>query len=152
MIENKPDAIEPSNSILLLALPELVNPAGCGNCWHLKATFFNVKTGIYCQNIRESSKIISALYGAGGKMPHLSFFWDEFDSIGVSVRIYLKLREECCPRCFLNWMDCIIRNQVRMFSQWPRPMPVGSWQCNTKPVRVADLRPSTWWVRCYGND
>ncbi|NJD04606.1 MAG: AAA family ATPase, partial [Ruminiclostridium sp.] len=87
IIENKPDAIEPCNSILLFGPPgtgkTLIAAATAGT---LNATFFNVKTGnLLSKYYGESSKIISALYNAARKNAPSIIFLDEFDSIG-SIR------------------------------------------------------------------
>lgn len=84
IIENKPDAIEPYNSILLFGPPgtgkTLLAAATAGT---LKATFFKVKTGdILSKYYGESSKIISALYNVARKKAPSIIFLDEFDSIG----------------------------------------------------------------------
>jgi AAA+ superfamily predicted ATPase/HEAT repeat protein len=87
IIENKPDAIEPCNSILLYGPPgtgkTLLAAATAGT---LKATFFNAKTGdLLSKFYGESSKIISTLYNVARKMAPSIIFLDEFDSIG-SIR------------------------------------------------------------------
>ncbi len=84
IIENKPDAIEPCNGILLFGPPgtgkTLLAAATAGT---LKATFFSAKIGdLLSKYYGESSKIISALYDVARNNASSIIFLDEFDSIG----------------------------------------------------------------------
>ncbi|MCX9009816.1 MAG: AAA family ATPase [Candidatus Methanoperedens sp.] len=102
MIENKPDAIEPCNSILLFGPPgtgkTLLAEATAGT---LKATFFNAKIGdLLSKYYGESSKIISALYNVARKKAPSIIFLDEFDSIG-SIR---NDKSEASRRVLSTWL------------------------------------------------